>query len=151
MDDDHAADAVDLLREQLQMGWAALEAIDRKLALVIPVVGGVAALVVPGVESRGFAAGLLIAGLLVAILAAVWSLWGMLTAPAHLGPNARFLAWRVRQPYPDYYRATAQALQASITTNADVGHRKASRFNLAAASAAWSILLMIVARLLEVR
>jgi hypothetical protein len=146
--DDHAADAVDLLREHMRFTIDALDALDRKLALVVPVVGGIAVLAAPDPTQGHVHASLLTAGLLVATVAAALSLLGLLARSAALGPDPRRLAWRAQHPYPDYHRDTAIALQRSVSTNLALTERKARWFNLAAVSAACAILLFVIARVL---
>jgi hypothetical protein len=150
VDNDHAPEAVELLREQLRTLHSDLESLDRKLALVVPVLAGVAALVPPW-AGAGWPANLLIAGYAVAALAAGLSLLGLVTRRVRIGPNARLLAWQVRTSYPDYYRHVAQALQESIVFNAALADQKARRFNQAAVTASCAILLIFAARLLEAR
>jgi hypothetical protein len=147
---DHAADAVGLLREQLQMSLTTIDAIDRKLALLVPVLGGIAALTAPAASGTSHPSGILIAGLLIAALAAGLSLFGLLTRPAHIGPDARKVAWRIREPYPSYHRDVAQALQASIKANGKLVDRKARSFNIAAVSATSAILLLVAAKAAEI-
>ena len=149
--DDHAADAVELLREQLQIGLGGLDAIDRKLALVVPVVGGISALIVRGAAPAAFQLLVLIAGIMVAALATILSLIGLLTRSAAIGVDASRVAWRIRVPYPDYNRDVAQALQRAVKANIKLAEHKARFFNLAAVAASCSILLLVAARIVEVR
>jgi hypothetical protein len=146
---DHAADAVDLLREQLGLALTSLELLDRKLALLTPVVAGIAALTAPDKLQGQLSVGLLGAGLVVAAISAGLALFGLFTRPAALGPEPRRLAWRIRVPYPDYHADAAQALQHAVVQNIALGLLKARYFNLAAIAAACAILILVAARIVE--
>lgn len=147
---DHGSEAVDLLRGELQVTLDAVDSLDRKLALVVPAVAAIAALLAPNGSGTAVQIEMVIAATSVAVLAAAFALFGLLARSAYYGPEPSLLATRARDPYPDYYRDVAQSLAWCARMTTGVVSSKGWNFNMAAVSASCSMLLFLTARILEV-
>jgi len=146
----HGSEAVDLLRGELQLTVDAVDSLDRKLALVVPAVVAIAALLAPSGAGSALEIQVLIAGGIVAIVTAVFALLGLLARSTYYGPDPGLLAASIRNPYPDYYRDVAQSLGWCARMTSAVVSTKGWYFNMAAVSASCTMLLFLAARILEV-
>jgi hypothetical protein len=148
---DHDKEIVELLRAELDTTLATVDSLDRKLALIGPVIGAGAALLVPGSSSLALQVQLLAAATLVVVLTIALSIAGLWARDVEIGPKPGELGTRAGAPYASYYADVARSLAYCVAFNLRVIQTKGKHFNLGAVAATCAILLFLIARLLEVQ
>lgn len=140
--------AVETLRAELGMIDAALDAIDRKAALIPVVVGAIAGIfIAPDSTFTGGQTFFLVAALVSGVGATIAALRVMWARDLNVGPNAQATAGGVHLP-PEYFnRAVASSFAMSVDALSELAKWKAKLLNIAMWFAAATILLLALARL----
>lgn len=138
-------DVVELLKTEISIGLNAIDALDRKLALVPPFLGTVAALLLPNpvgpgqVTWAGAAAGVM----LVAFGCAIRGLAG---TPISIGPEQGWLSEQTGADPATFYREVAEKQKLSVDSLHNATKKKSRWFNLALLAASVAMLLFVVTR-----
>jgi hypothetical protein len=142
-----ASAAVETLRAELDMVDRALDAIDRKAALLPPVLGAIAGiLIAPDTTFTRIQQALLVVALATGVGALLFALRVMWARDLNLGPNAAEVATGTHLEPADFNRAVAGSLAKSVDALSELSKWKAFRLNVAMALAATTILLLALAR-----
>jgi hypothetical protein len=142
-----AAAAVVALRAELELLDGALDAVDRKAALVPVVVGAIGGLfIAPDATFSGLQAWTAVAAVFVGAAAAGLALVVLRTRYLTFGPNARTTADNVHIPPAYFDRAVAGSLANAIDAMSAVLNRKGRLLNWAMAIGGASILLFALVR-----
>ena len=144
-----AAAAVAELRAQLEMANGALEAIDRKAALVPATLGVVAGIFIGSDDMfTTLEAVALLGALVTGIVSALSALRVLWTRNLSIGPNAATAANGTHLDPADFDNAVAGSLAISIDSLSETAKWKGKHLNRAFGLAGATILLLAVARLL---
>ncbi len=140
--------AVETLRAELNMIDAALDAIDRKAALVPVVLGAIAGIfIAPDTRFTSGQTLFLVGALATGVLGTIVALRVMRAQNLNVGPNAQATAGGTHLAPEHFHRAVAGSLAQSIDAVSDLARWKAKRLNMAMWLAAATILLLALARL----
>jgi hypothetical protein len=143
-----AAVAVEALRGELDMIDRALEAIDRKAALVPAVLGALAAFfvnpetVLSSNQRIAFIAGLVVGGISIAY--AIRTMWARLL---HVGPNAQTTSTSTHLKPADFNRAVAGSLADSVDAMSHLAQTKGDYLNRSFVLAALALLAFALVRI----
>lgn len=144
---DSAAAAVETLRAELDTGHTALEALDRKAALVPATLGVIAGLfIAPDSKFTDVQQVILAAALVTGIVAVVIALMVLRAQSLGVGPNAKQTAEGTYLAPADFNRAVAGSLAISLDKLSEVAQWKGTWLNRSMWWAAVTILLLAVAR-----
>jgi hypothetical protein len=136
---------VELLRAEIDIGLNAVDALDRKLALVPVLLGTVAALLVP-TEPGPLQVIIVGMGSAVAFLAVGLALWGLVGIPIEIGPEQEWLSKQAESAPATFYKKVAARQKMSVASLNAATASKSKRFNLALFASSWAMLFFLVSR-----
>ncbi|HEV8489548.1 MAG TPA: hypothetical protein VGQ58_07145 [Candidatus Limnocylindrales bacterium] len=144
---DSVVAAVETLRAELLMVERGLESIDRKAALLPPVLAAVAGfLTTPEGGYTPWQQVLLIAALGTFTTALILAIWILVSGRLNVGPNAQTTAKATHLAPADFNRAVAGSLANAVDELSDWSKWKGRRLYIAMGLAAATILLLAMAR-----
>ena len=150
-DPESAKAAVETLRHELDMTVAAMDATDRKAALIPAALGAIAGLfIAPDTTFSRTASVVLIAALAAAMIAGYHALLAMRAQRFRIGPDATRTAELVHLGLAQFNWGVARSLATGVKYNQDVAGWKSRHLNLSLFAAGIAILLLAGARIVEV-
>jgi hypothetical protein len=140
-------DVIELLKTEISIGLDSIESLDRKLALLPPFLGAVAALLLPAAIGPGQFPWASAAGG-VMLLAFGCSILGLAGTKISVGPAQGWLSEQTGAEPETFYREAAEKQKLSVDALHDVTEKKSGWFNLALVAAWVATLLLVVARVM---
>jgi hypothetical protein len=142
-----AAAAVSVLQAELDLTSQALDSIDQKAALIPPLVGAVAALVIaPDMSFTYLQAAILFVAFVYGAVAYAFAIRVLWASNLNVGPGTKEVANITYLEPADFSQSVAAALAESVEANKERSEKKGRMLNTAFVIAAFAILLLIAAR-----
>jgi hypothetical protein len=141
---------LDLLQSEVNSGQAALDSLDRKMALIPVAIAGVAGLLLPQGDLAPYQFGLAIAAGAVSVVSVVLALIGLRGRPVSFGPESGWLAGQTASESGAFYEDVARRLNLSVLSLFEATKAKSRAFNLSIVAASCAMLLFLAVRVLPV-
>jgi hypothetical protein len=140
-------EVVRILDHEIEIGLNAVDALDRKLALVVPFLGTVAALLLPS-RMQSSQVGWAVGAAIVGAIAVAVALSGLRGIEVEIGPEQGWLAEQTDVDSTLFYREVAARQKQSVTSVHKATKVKSERFNLALLLASVAMGLFLAVRLI---
>lgn len=147
---ENGAAGIEMMSSMVTISLAALDSLDRKLALLPAAVGVVAGLLLPDAMTTALRVQLGAAALMASVVAIGLALVGIAGRETSIGPDPAGLTARFSDPTPAFYVEAAGPFTVALERLAHLTASKARYLNLALVAAASGIVLFLAVRLLSV-